>query len=592
MLNSWRLCLVIIVGMVWTSAVAAQNITTHDPAGEHIGAAPAAWSATLERPEPGGRLGPQQESSDETQMIEGDLGAESDSRWFGDILVGDPTYDQVEPAMHKTPDGTLFIAVEQYGVDYDGWVRVYRSINDGDTWTWLVSFKTGTEARNPSLTYAENASGQNWVFLAYEATMFDLTKNILVIRFDPDDINTWDAVVAASGIVDTPDIYPRICTDNLIYDMYYVYVTYTVNGLDYYPVMLTRSLDYGLNFTAPLNITGGAEISSFVTRPDIAYGTAGLFVAFEKLGWTGSAWATQVWVTRSTNYGASWNAPTQLTWADDGAWHPSVAAAVGVSTVMVAYTQSFASQTDIFCSYSTNGGDAYSPSSALPRTFDNEKSVALTVSDSGGRYHAAFWRAYDIMYTYTDATSPLPWAPATLINEANWASSVYSRPAICVNPTRPVDVESCVTWTDYRGTFYDIYFDRAPIPTLTTDYSTISAAIGGSITYFLKAGSSNGGRNYLLLGSATGTTPGMPLPGGHVTFPLNWDAFTDLIIDCLNCPLVYHFYYHLSPLGECLAQLNAPPLDPSYVGLELYFAYCLNNPFDFVSNPVTITIVP
>jgi hypothetical protein len=127
--------------------------------------------------------------------------------------------------------------------------------------------------------------------------------------------------------------------------------------------------------------------------------------------------------------------------------------------VMVAYTQSFASQTDIFCVYSTNSGVSYTPSSALPRTFDNEKSVALSVSDSGGRYHAAFWRAYDIEYTYTDATSPLPWAPATLVNEANWASSVYSRPAICVNPTKPLAQEACVAWTDYRGTYYDVYFD-------------------------------------------------------------------------------------------------------------------------------------
>jgi hypothetical protein len=127
---------------------------------------------------------------------------------------------------------------------------------------------------------------------------------------------------------------------------------------------------------------------------------------------------------------------------------------------MVAYTQSFVDQTDIYCSYSTDGGGSFSTSSPLPRTFDNEKSVALTVSDSSGRYHAAFWRAYDIEYTYTDATSPLPWAPTTLINEANWASSVYSRPAICVNPTASLQEEARMAWTDYRGTFYDIYFDK------------------------------------------------------------------------------------------------------------------------------------
>ncbi|MFH1747846.1 MAG: sialidase family protein [Planctomycetota bacterium] len=422
--------------------------------------APDGWSAAPERPEPGGRPGPRQVTSDETRMIAGDLVAGPGSRWLGDILVGDPTFDEVEPAMHKAPDGTLFIAVEQYGVDWDGWVRIYRSVDGGQTWAWLISFITGNESRNPAITYAERASGDTWLYLAYEATMSDTTKRIMVIRVDPNNTGDWTAVIAASGITGTPSIYPRICTDNLEWpEGYYVYVTYTVNAIDYYPVMFTRSLDYGLTYSVPQNITGGAENSSFVTRPDVAYGTAGLFVAFEKLGWSGSAWTTQVWVTRSTNYGGTWNAPVQLTTSDDGAWHPSVAAAVGVSTVMVAYTQSFASQTDIFCAYSTNGGDSYSSSSALPRTFDNEKSVALSVSDSGGRYHAAYWRAYDIEYTYTDATSPLPWAAATLVNEDNWASSVYSRPAICVNPTKPLTHEAGVAWTDYRGSFYDVYFD-------------------------------------------------------------------------------------------------------------------------------------
>lgn len=460
----WRVCLAVIAGLSWTSSVAAQSFTTNDPAGDRQEprAVPslAAWNTAAERPEPGGRPGPRLNATDETQMIEGDLVTVPGPRWLGDVLVGDPTFDEAEPAMHKSPDGTLFIAVEQYGPTYDGWVRVYRSTDGGASWVWLVSYRTGTASRNPSITYAERGSGEKWVYLAYEATISDSTKRIVVIRFNPDNTSTWDPATAATGITGTPDIYPRVCTDNLEWsEGYYVYVTYAVNAVDYYAVMFTRSVDYGLTYSVPQEITGGSESSTFAARPDIAYGTAGLFVAFEKPGWSGSAWRTQVWVTRSTNYGGSWNVPVQLTTAEDGAWHPSVAAAIGVPTVMVAFTQSFASQTDIFCAYSTNGGQSYSAGSALPRTFDNEKSVALTVSDSGGRYHAAYWRAYDIEYTSTDAASPGPWAPVALVNEANWASSTYSRPAICVNPVKPPAQEACVAWTDYRGSFYDVYFD-------------------------------------------------------------------------------------------------------------------------------------
>ena len=462
MRKSWKLRLTAILGLACTSAVLAQTPTTPGPAGKYqepeLGPLPAGWRAAAERPEPGGRPGPRLESTDETRMVAGDLSTGRGSRWLGDILVGDPTFDEVEPAMCSAPDGTLFIAVEQYGA-YDGWVRVYRSTDGGGSWAWLVSFKSGTESRNPSLTYAKRVSGEKWVFLAYEATMSDSTKRVIVVRFNPDDLGAWDPVTAATGITATPDIYPRVCTDDLLFDVYYVYVTYAVYGIDYYPVMFTRSIDYGLTYSEPQDITGGSESSTFASRPDITYGSSGLLVAFEKPGWSGSAWKSQVWLTRSTNYGSSWNAPVQLTTSEDGAWHPSVAAALGVSTVLVAYTQPFASQTDIFCVYSTNSGTSFSTGSPLPRTFDNEKSVALTVSDDGGRYHAAFWRDYDIEYTYTDAASPLPWAATALVNEANWASSTYSRPAICINPTKPLAQEACVAWTDYRGDFYDVYFD-------------------------------------------------------------------------------------------------------------------------------------
>lgn len=461
--NLGKLCLALIVGLTWIHAVAAQTSTTNDSDGERkepkAVPAIAARVTTPERPEPGGRPGPRLSATDETVMIQGDLGASPRSGWLGDVLVGDPTFDEAEPAMCKMPDGTLFIAVEQYGPTYDGWVRVYRSIDAGRSWAWLVSYKTGTVSRNPSITYAERASGERWVFLAYEATISDSTKRIVVVRFNPDDTGMWDPTTAATDITGSPDIYPRVCTDNLIYDYYYVYVTYAVNAVDFYAVKFTRSLDYGQTYSAPQDITGGSESSTFAARPDITYGTAGLFVAFEKPGWSGSSWKTQVWVTRSTNYGASWNIPMQLTSAEDGAWHPSIAAAIGMSTVMAAYTQPFASQTDIFCAYSTDSGDTYSASTPLPRTFDNEKSVALTVSDSGGRYHAAFWRAYDIEYTSTDAASPLPWTTVDLVNEANWASSTYSRPAICVNATKLPAQEACVAWTDFRGSFYDVYFD-------------------------------------------------------------------------------------------------------------------------------------
>ena len=66
--------------------------------------------------------------------------------------------------------------------------------------------------------------------------------------------------------------------------------------------------------------------------------------------------------------------------------------------------------------------------------------------------------------------------------------------------------------------------------TLEADSASLSAASGGTVNFHLVAGSANALRNYIVLGGVTGTVPGTSLPGGFATLPLNWDAFTDLVM--------------------------------------------------------------
>jgi len=139
------------------------------------------------------------------------------------------------------------------------------------------------------------------------------------------------------------------------------------------------------------------------------------------------------------------------------------------------------------------------------------------------------------------------------------------------------------------GTFT---FTRIFDPTLVADADTISANTGGSLNFSLDAGPGNALRNYLLLGSVTGAQPGFPLPGGAATLCLEWDVFTDIVLLLLNTPVFHNFLGSLDSSGQAAAQLNTGPLDPSFAGTNLYFAYCLNAPFDFASNPREIEIVP
>lgn len=115
---------------------------------------------------------------------------------------------------------------------------------------------------------------------------------------------------------------------------------------------------------------------------------------------------------------------------------------------------------------------------------------------------------------------------------------------------------------------------------------------GGTVNFTLDAGEVNAGRKYFLLGGATGTSPGTALPGGYETLPLNWDILTDLLLSFVNTSMCVNFIGFLDANGDATAQFNLPPLPPGHTGTTIYFAYALNSLFDYVSNPVEVTVVP
>lgn len=126
---------------------------------------------------------------------------------------------------------------------------------------------------------------------------------------------------------------------------------------------------------------------------------------------------------------------------------------------------------------------------------------------------------------------------------------------------------------------------------LGVDRSALSTLEGGEVNLYLNAGASNANRNYFILGSLSGTQPGIGLPGG-LTLPLNWDPFTVLIFQMANTPFFADFQGALDASGAGAAQFNSyGPLPRELEGLTFYFAYTLYNPFDFVSNSVEINIL-
>lgn len=118
----------------------------------------------------------------------------------------------------------------------------------------------------------------------------------------------------------------------------------------------------------------------------------------------------------------------------------------------------------------------------------------------------------------------------------------------------------------------------------------VSAYFGGTFDLFLNGGPAD--RDYIILGSATGTAPGFNLPGG-LHMDLNWDWFTDLLLNMTlagGYGLVVDFLGTLDGNGMATASLTFPGHCELYDDVELCFAWCTYNPFDFVSNTVCVNL--
>jgi hypothetical protein len=121
---------------------------------------------------------------------------------------------------------------------------------------------------------------------------------------------------------------------------------------------------------------------------------------------------------------------------------------------------------------------------------------------------------------------------------------------------------------------------------------TISVLTGGTANFTLDADASQAGRSYLLLGTVSGRTPGVPLPKNGEILPIEWDIFTNLVIGNANTPALVNFLGSLDPAGQAAAQLNLGPLDPSVAGLVMTFAFLLQGipDWDYVSNGADVTL--
>jgi FG-GAP repeat protein len=150
-------------------------------------------------------------------------------------------------------------------------------------------------------------------------------------------------------------------------------------------------------------------------------------------------------------------------------------------------------------------------------------------------------------------------------------------------------------WRDSGGSFpcFVRVVSSRPLA-FSADTNALSLARGGKQILSLDAGVAHAQKAYLVLGSLTGTSPGIQV--GAVTLPLNPDPYMLFTIEHPNT-LVQESLGVLELYGRGVACFHLPAgLPPSLVGAVVHHAFVAAQvaPFsiDYASNPVLLRLEP
>ena len=131
------------------------------------------------------------------------------------------------------------------------------------------------------------------------------------------------------------------------------------------------------------------------------------------------------------------------------------------------------------------------------------------------------------------------------------------------------------------------------LPELTAFPGSLSLSAGGSQQFDLSGHGAQGNAVALLLGSLSGTSPGLPLTTGLL--PLNPDAYFTLTLTAPNQPPLSGSLGLLSPSGHREASLSLPPGTlPALAGATLHHAWVglQGSNVSLISNPVPLALLP
>ena len=508
------------------------------------------------------------------------------------VRSSNPTTGEFNQSIVSDSMGNLYVAWQDDAFAPEDYIQVYWSEDGGINWVaYGYVLNSSATLSDPCLAVGEGSS--NKLLLTY--TMDD-GVNIPVPEVATADLYGPNPFTVSGGVPVWTfwEGYakPVIWTDSLDFSGWYAYLTCeaafdsAVNNIN---VAAFRSTDSGATW-GDANVPAGNTDAYEWRDPDGSYcpATNRNFTVFYQND------DNSLYQSFSDDFGVTYSVETLIltmpSTAPNYRVDPEVEAAVNHDHVMISCTYGNTTNLDqIGYTYSSDNGATWTVLFVLPGMSSlDDFAQSLSANEGGQSWHLCYTsdhrlytsrRTQDLSNVFN--TNPNP------IDDMARVSHVYPKQDVASHWDYNTPV---FAWADYRDVSpdYDTYTDGDRYLS-ASDYQ-LSASSGGSIKFLLEAGGANAGRTYFMFGSVTGTSPGTPLPGGFVTLPINWDVFTNLTLNLANTAVFPQFIGNLDGSGMGSAGINFGSVPGS--GFTLNFAYALNQPWNFVSNPIPIEIVP
>lgn len=280
-----------------------------------------------------------------------------------------------DPSATVDANGHIFVAfgMSDGGASGQNGIGVVTSADGGATWTKTnpVVLSGGKYFEDKMWITADRTSGQthshtNRLYVAWDRNSGN--NQLLVVSYSDDGGQTWSPPQkindGTSSFERVIYAFPAVGPDGTVYVLWHdyardiIFMDKSTNGTNWGTDVAVASGNIG--FGTDIGCNGGR---SMAPAPQMAIDAAGsIYVSFAKKVGFGASAVMQAHVTKSTNGGAAWSAPAQVSATTKHQYNPAIAIDSG-GRVNVSYLDRRDDAnnclTNTYLSYSDTGGSSF-----------------------------------------------------------------------------------------------------------------------------------------------------------------------------------------------------------------------------------------